>query len=187
MSEFKELCFIKTMHNAIYCLKARVTGILTKFFRLKIVLLNNSTVKWKSWNLHFYSSNIACRQYWSSEQICLELNLWISGLLNIGSSHLEASCKKVFLLQNLLKNIKNIRDAVFDLKLQTKRSTTFLKKGLWHMCFLKNFAEVLRAPVLRNTDRLPLLKHLRMRISCFLLWKIAAKDLTSVVVLQITE
>ena len=48
MSEFKELCFIKTMHNAIYCLKARVTGILTKFFRLKIVLLNNSTVKWKS-------------------------------------------------------------------------------------------------------------------------------------------
>ena len=88
----------------------------------------------------------------------------------------------MFLLQNLLKNIKNIRDAVFDLKYQAKRSTD---SGV--CAFLRISQEVLRTPILRNTDRLPLLKHLRMRISCFLLWKIAAKDLTYVVVLQITE
>ena len=35
MPDFKELCFIKTMRNVIYCLKVRViTNISTKFFRL---------------------------------------------------------------------------------------------------------------------------------------------------------
>ena len=54
----------------------------------------------------------------------------ISGYLNIRSSRLEEYCKKVFLtfLQNSLKNIKNIRDAVFNLKYQTKRSTAFCKE-----------------------------------------------------------
>ena len=37
MSDFRELCFIKTMRNWFYCLKVRV---LTDY--------NNSTVKWKS-------------------------------------------------------------------------------------------------------------------------------------------
>ena len=31
------------------------------------------------------------------------------------------------------------------------------------MCFLKNFAEVLRLPILQNADRLLLLKHLKMK------------------------
>ena len=55
----------------------------------------------------FYLSNIACQQYWSSEQICLELKVWMSHFLNIGSSRPKVSHKKVFLktLQNLLKNI----------------------------------------------------------------------------------
>ena len=40
MSDFMELCFIKTMRNAIYCLKVLVlTDIYTKFFRLKLVLM----------------------------------------------------------------------------------------------------------------------------------------------------
>ena len=40
MCDFRELCFIKTMRNVIYCLKVRVlTDIQTKFFRLKIVLI----------------------------------------------------------------------------------------------------------------------------------------------------
>ena len=41
MSDFRELCFIKTMRNVIYCLlKVSVlTDIKTKFFRLKIVLI----------------------------------------------------------------------------------------------------------------------------------------------------
>ena len=55
--------------------------------------------------LRFYSSNIARRQYWSSEQICLELKVWMSSFLNIRSSRLEVSYKKAFLkfLENSLK------------------------------------------------------------------------------------
>ena len=61
MSDFRELCFINTMRNVIYCLKVRVrTDIEIKVFRLKIVL---ATVKWKLWNLRFSSSNIVCWQY----------------------------------------------------------------------------------------------------------------------------
>ena len=57
MSDFRELCFTKTIHNVSYCLKVRVlTDTETKFFRL-----NYSAVTWKSWNLCFCSSNIACR------------------------------------------------------------------------------------------------------------------------------
>ena len=40
MSDFRELCFIKTMRNVIYCLKVCVlTNTQRKFFRLKIVLI----------------------------------------------------------------------------------------------------------------------------------------------------
>ena len=54
----------------------------------------------------------------------------MSSFLNIRGSRLEVFCKKVFLkfLRNSLKNIKNIRDAVFNLKFQAKRSTTLLKR-----------------------------------------------------------
>ena len=78
--------------------------------------------------------------------------------LNIKSSPLEVFCEKVLLniLQSSLKNIKNIHDAAFNLRLQ-------------HLYFHKNFAEVLRTPILQNADRLLLLKHL-------LKMKIAAPD-----------
>ena len=75
--------------------------------------------------------------------------------LNIKSSRLEVLCKKVFLniLQSSLKNIKNIHDAAFILRLH-------------HLCFPKNFAEVLRTPILQKADRLLLLKHLlKMKIA----------------------
>ena len=40
MSDFRELCFIKTMCSVFYSLKVRVlTDIETKFFRLKVVLI----------------------------------------------------------------------------------------------------------------------------------------------------
>ena len=40
ISDFRELCFIKTMRNVINFLKVRVlTDISTKFFKLKIVLV----------------------------------------------------------------------------------------------------------------------------------------------------
>ena len=100
-------------------------------FQAKNCSYNNTIMIWKSWNLRFYSPNIVCRQYWSSEQICSGLKVWMSRFLNIRSSHLEVSCKKLLLifLQNSLKNIKNIRDAVFDLKFLAKRFTTLLKRG----------------------------------------------------------
>ena len=113
----------------------------------------------------------------------------MSPFLNIKSSRLQESCKKVFLtfLQNSLKNIKNIRDAVFNLKFQAKRSTFFLRRDSG-ICA---FGDVWRTLIFQNTDRLLLLKCLRMKISCFLvlkfrqiLWKIPAKDFTSVVIPQ---
>ena len=144
----------------------------------------------------FLLIKLASRQYWSCEQICLASNVWMSGFLNIRSSRLEESCKKVLLtfLQNSLKNIKNIRDAVFNLKFQAKGSTTFLKKDSGICAFLRILQKFCRTPILQNADRLLLLKHIRIGISCFLvlkfwqiLWKIPAKDFTSVVILQVTE
>ena len=118
MSNFKELCFKKIIRNVICCLE--VHRYLTKFFRLKIVLIINSAVKWKSWkhqdglcfsnfmdpknqNLRFYSSNVACQQYWSSEKICLELKVLMSNILDIRSSRPEVSCEK-----GVLKNFTKI-------------------------------------------------------------------------------
>ena len=52
---------------------------------------------------------------------------------------MEESCKKVFLefMQNSMKNIKHIRDAVFNLKFQPKRSTTCLKRDSGICAFLR--------------------------------------------------
>ena len=105
----------------------------------------------------------------------------MSCFLNIRSSRQEESCNKVFLtfLQNSLKNIKNTHEAVFNLKFQAERFTIFLKKRFPHICFPKNFAEVLRTPILQNANWLLLLKHSRMRISCFLVlkfWQILWKN-----------
>ena len=63
----------------------------------------------------------------------------MSGFLNIRSRRLEESCRKVFLtfLQNSQKNNKNIRDAVFNLKFQAKRSTTLLKRDTGICAFLR--------------------------------------------------
>ena len=75
----------------------------------------------------------------------------MSNFLNIRGSGLELSCKKVLLtfLQISLKNIKNIRDAVFNLKFQAKSQQ--LEKRLRHMCFPKNFPEVLRKSIFQKT------------------------------------
>ena len=119
----------------------------------------------------------------------------MSGFLNIRNSRLEESCKKVFLtvLQNSLKNIENIRDAVYNLRFQAKGLKLFWRETP-DTCFPKNFAEVLRTPILQNADRLLVLKHLRMRISCFLilkfwqiLWKTSAMDFTTVGILQVIQ
>ena len=45
----------------------------------------------------FLLTRLACRQYWSSEQTCLERKVWMSSFLSITSSRPEVSCKKVLL------------------------------------------------------------------------------------------
>ena len=120
MSDFRELCFKKIIRIVICCLE--VHSYLTIFFRKKNCSYNNSTVKWKSWkhqdglcfsgfmdpnkqNLLFYSSNVACQQYWSSEKICLELKVLMSKFLDIRSSRPKVSCKKG-VLKNFAKLIE---------------------------------------------------------------------------------
>ena len=113
-------------------------------FQAKNCSYNNSTVKWKSWKHQkwfmffkfsgswktkctFYSSNIVCQQFWSSEKNCLELKLWMSSFLYIRSSRPKVSCKKV-LLKILQNSWNNIRDAAINLiKFQAK---DFIEKRL---------------------------------------------------------
>ena len=94
----------------------------------------------------------------------------MSSFINIRSSRLDVPCKKVFLkfLQDSLKNIKNIRDAVFNLNFQVKRTTTLLKGDSGIYAFMRisltfpwriSLRISLRTPILQNTNRLLLLRH----------------------------
>ena len=67
-------------------------------------------------------------------------------------------------------NQNQIRKLVFDEKEidgdeETKKNFrlkvyNFIEKRLWHMCFHKQFADVLRTLILWNADRLLLLKYI---------------------------
>ena len=59
----------------------------------------------KKQNLRFYSSNIACQQYWSSEKVWLELKVRMPKFLDIRSSSSKVSCNKG-VLKNLAKIIE---------------------------------------------------------------------------------
>ena len=83
---------------------------------------------------------IACRQYWPSDQIGLELKVGVSSLLNIRSTRPEVFCKKVF-LKFLLKSL--LLSLIWNFKL-----INFIEKIYLHTCFPENFAEVLKAPIL---------------------------------------
>ena len=83
---------------------------------------------------------IACRQYWPSEQISLELKVVVSSLLNIRSTSPEVSCKKV-LLKFLLKSL--LLSLIWNFRL-----ANFIEKIYLHTCFPENFAEVLKTPIL---------------------------------------
>ena len=68
----------------------------------------------KKQNLRFYSSNIACQQYWSSENVCLELKVLMSSFSTSEAVARKFFVKKVFL--KILQNpLKNIRDTAFNL------------------------------------------------------------------------
>ena len=57
--------------------------------------------------------------------------------------------KKVF-LKMLQNSLKIVRNAVFNLRL---KFCNCIKKRRQHMCFPKNFEDVLRTPILYNIDR----------------------------------
>ena len=105
-------------------------------------------------NLRFYSSLIACQQYWLSWT-----NLFRIKSLNVKFSKYQKQSpegvllKKVF-LKILQNSLKNIRYAVLNL---TKK---ILQHYVYSMCFPKNFADVLRTPILYHINRLLLLKYL---------------------------
>ena len=84
-----------------------------KSWKHKYSLCFSSFMHHEKLNLRFYSSNIVCKQYWSSEHICLELNVWMLRLLYIRSSRVEVSCKEGVLKIKILQNsLENIHDAV---------------------------------------------------------------------------
>ena len=75
------------------------------------------------------------------------------------SSHWKCSVKKVFLKisQNSLEN--TFARVSFLIKLQARvsfliklRTSTLLKKRLWHTCFLVNFAKLSRTSISQNTS-----------------------------------
>ena len=118
MSDFRELYFIKTMRNAVCYLKVHKC------------MKKNKTKTNKQKRLRFCSSNIACQQYWSSEQICSELKVWMSNFLNIKSSRPSISCKKgVLKIKNLQNSLKIIRYAVFkSIEFQAKLQRFYWKE-----------------------------------------------------------
>ena len=108
MSDFRELCFKKIMRNVICCLK--VHRYLTKFFRLKIVLIitkpyNGSPENIKMVYVFQILWIVKNKIYVSTHQmqranndrvrkICLELKMLMSKFLDVRSSHPKVSCKK---------------------------------------------------------------------------------------------
>ena len=140
MSDFRELRFKNIMSNVIWCLK--VHRYLTTLF-----LYYNSPLKWKLWKVYFsnfmdhktqnprfYSSNIACQQYWSGEKNCIAV-VW------------RCPVKKVS-LKRLQNSLKNIRDAVFNLIKFHANGLQLYWKETPAMWFPKNFADVLKTPIL---------------------------------------
>ena len=82
------------------------------------------------------NKNKGCRQYWSSEQICLELKAWMSSFLNIKVSCQEVSCKKLSLKISFRNSLENIRTAIFTLiKFQIKGLQLYWKETPRYVLF----------------------------------------------------
>ena len=82
-------------------------------------------------------------EYYSREYSCI--------IRTFRSSHQRCSIIKV-VLRNFAKFTgKHLCQCLFFNKVVGLRTTTLLKKRLWHRCFPVNFAKFLRTPFLQNT------------------------------------
>ena len=79
-------------------------------------------------------------------------NLFRIKSLNVKFSKYQKQSPGGVLKRSVDKIFAYILASVFNLKFQAKKSETLLKKHNLHMCFPKNFAEVLRTPCRMPTD-----------------------------------
>ena len=68
------------------------------------------------------------------------------------SSHWRCSVKKVVLKHPAKSTGKHLCSSLFFNEFASLRSTTLLKKRLWHRCFPVNFAKFLRSSFVQNTS-----------------------------------
>ena len=76
----------------------------------------------------------------------------------------QKQTSKMFFKKGVLKNFvkltgKHLCCSLFFNKAAGLRTTTLLRKRLWHRCFPVNFAKFLRTPFLQNTSGHLLLKN----------------------------
>ena len=124
-----------------------------------ILICFSSFMDHKKTESTFLLIKLAFRQYWSSEQICLELEVWMSSFLNITSSRWKCPVKET-LLKILQYSLKNIHAVVCTLtKFQNKGQQLYCKETPEYW-LSKNFAKVLRTPIYWNADWWLPLKYL---------------------------
>ena len=68
------------------------------------------------------------------------------------SNHQKCSIKKGVIRNFVKLTGKHMCQSIFFNKVAGLRYATLLKKRLWHMCFLVNFARFLRTAFLQNTS-----------------------------------
>ena len=73
-------------------------------------------------------------------------------LVNSRISHQRCSLRKG-VLRNFAKFTgKHLCQSLFFKKVADRSPAVLFKKGLWHRCFLVNFAKILRTPLIQNTS-----------------------------------
>ena len=86
----------------------------------------------------------------------------------------RSSHQRCFIKTVVLKNFekltgKHLYQSLSFNKVEGLRPATLLKKRLWHMCFLVNFAKFLRTPFLQNTSGRLLLEKVCSKLTKALL------------------
>ena len=126
----------------------------------------------QAWHLFWRTSakDCFCTGHTHHSQLLIHFNLHSapsssSSLLLLRSSRPEVFYKKV-VLRNFAKfTRKHLRQRVFFNKVAGLR--LFIKKGLWHRCFLVNFAKFLRTPFVTEHMWWLLLNTVNISDVCF--------------------